>query len=61
MSKRFLFAFAAAALACSAETTVIQNATSWTMGKAGKFVGSVVVVDGKITEVMDQKEKGQLQ
>ena len=49
--KRTFLAFAALAFACSAETVVIQNATVWTMGKAGKFVGSVVVVDGKITEV----------
>src|SRR5882724_1281190 len=48
---RYLIAFAALALTCSAETTVIQGATIWTMGKAGKFIGSVVVVDGKITEV----------
>ena len=51
MSKRFLLAFVAAAVVCSAETTVIQNATIWTMGKAGKFIGSVIMVDGKITEV----------
>ena len=46
-----ILALAAAAVVCSAETIVIQNATVWTMGKAGKFVGSVVVTDGKITEV----------
>ena len=50
-SKRAILVFAAAALACSAETIVIQNATVWTMGKAGKFVGSVVITDGKIAEV----------
>ena len=49
--KKTLLTFAAAVLACSADTVVIQNATVWTMGNAGKFVGSVVIVDGKITEV----------
>lgn len=46
--KYLLIAFAAAAL--QAETFVIQNATIWTMAK-GKFVGSVVVKDGKIDQV----------
>ena len=49
--KKAILVLAAAALACTAETLVIQNATIWSMGKAGKFIGSVVVVDGKITEV----------
>lgn len=52
--RKLIPAFATAsvfALLCSAETVVIQNATVWTMGKAGKFVGSVVVKDGKIVEV----------
>ena len=46
-----LFVLLLAAASCFAETIVIQNATIWTMGKAGKFVGSVVVKDGKIAEV----------
>ena len=46
--KYLLIAFAVAAL--QAETFVIQNATIWTMAK-GKFVGSVVVKDGKIDQV----------
>jgi imidazolonepropionase-like amidohydrolase len=48
---RTILAFTAAALACSAETVVIQNATVWTMGKEGKFIGSVVITDGKIAQV----------
>ncbi|HEY3738533.1 MAG TPA: amidohydrolase [Bryobacteraceae bacterium] len=51
MKTRAILAFAAAALVCSAETLVIQNATVWTMGKEGKFVGSVVITDGKIAAV----------
>jgi imidazolonepropionase-like amidohydrolase len=41
---------AVAAGTLAAETFVIQNATVWTMAK-GKFVGSVVVKDGKIDQV----------
>ena len=46
--KLLLIVFWATAL--HAETFVIQNATIWTMAK-GKFVGSVVVKDGKIDQV----------
>src|SRR5579863_1685155 len=51
MKTQTILAFAAAALCCSAESIVIQNATVWTMGKDGKFIGSVVVTDGKIAQV----------
>jgi imidazolonepropionase-like amidohydrolase len=51
MKTRAILALLTIATACSAETLVIQNATIWTMGKQGKFVGSVVVKDGKIAEV----------